>query len=127
MKVLVTGVTGQLGFDVMRVLRGRDANAVGATRSEMPLNDPARTRAFVLETHTDAVIHCGAYTAVDRAEDEQSLCRTINGTATGEIAAACEEIGVKYAFVEQDNAVDTDPLGCMKTSHDNLVRLGARF
>ena len=43
------------------------------------------------------------------------------------IMAACEEIGVKYAFVEQDNAVDTDPLGCMKTSHDNLVRLGARF
>ena len=43
------------------------------------------------------------------------------------IMAACEEIGVKYAFVEQDNAVDSDPLGCMKTSHDNLVRLGARF
>ena len=74
MKVLVTGVTGQLGFDVMRVLRGRGANAVGATRSEMPLNDPARARAFVLETRPDAVIHCGAYTAVDRAEDEQPLC-----------------------------------------------------
>ena len=43
------------------------------------------------------------------------------------IMAACDAIGVKYAFVEQDNAVDTDPLGCMKTSHDNLVRLGARF
>ena len=43
------------------------------------------------------------------------------------IMAACDDIGVKYAFVEQDNAVDADPLGCMKTSHDNLVRLGARF
>ena len=43
------------------------------------------------------------------------------------IMAACDEIGVKYAFVEQDNAVETDPLGCMKTSHDNLVRLGAKF
>ena len=90
MKILVTGVTGQLGFDVMRVLRGRGANAVGATRSDMPLNDPARARAFVLETRPDAVIHCGAYTAVDRAEDEQPLCHTINGTATGEIAAAVE-------------------------------------
>ena len=42
------------------------------------------------------------------------------------IMAACDGIGVKYAFVEQDNAVDSDPLGCMRTSHDNLVRLGAR-
>lgn len=102
MKVLVTGVTGQLGFDVMRVLRGRGANAVGATRSEMPLNDPARARAFVSETRPDAVIHCGAYTAVDRAEDEQSLCHTINGTATGEIAAACEEIGAKLIYISTD-------------------------
>ena len=102
MKVLVTGVTGQLGFDVMRVLRGRGANVVGATRSDMPLNDPARARAFVSETRPDAVIHCGAYTAVDRAEDEQSLCHTINGTATGEIAAACEEIGAKLIYISTD-------------------------
>ncbi len=40
---------------------------------------------------------------------------------------ACEDIGVKLAFVEQDNAVDTDPLGCMKTSHDNLVKMGGSF
>lgn len=43
------------------------------------------------------------------------------------IMKASEDIGVKYAFVEQDNAVDTDPLACMKTSHDNLVKLGASF
>lgn len=43
------------------------------------------------------------------------------------IFAACEEIGVKYAFVEQDNAVDTDSCACMKLSHDNLVKLGGRF
>ena len=44
-----------------------------------------------------------------------------------DLMKACDEIGVKYAFVEQDNAVDTDPLACMKTSHDNLVKLGGRF
>lgn len=43
------------------------------------------------------------------------------------IMKACDEIGVKYAFVEQDNAVETDPLGCMKTSHDNLVKFGGKF
>lgn len=43
------------------------------------------------------------------------------------IMQACDEIGVKYAFIEQDNAVETDPLCCMKTSIDNLTRLGGRF
>lgn len=102
MKVLVTGETGQLGFDVIRVLRGRGAEIVSATRREMPLDDPARARAFVLETRSDAVIHCAAYTAVDRAEDEQSLCLAINGAATGAIAAACEEIGAKLVYVSTD-------------------------
>ena len=43
------------------------------------------------------------------------------------IMQACDDIGVKYAFIEQDNAVATDPLACMKTSITNLTRLGGRF
>ncbi len=102
MRVLVTGVTGQLGYDVMRVLRGRDAEAVGATREEMPLDDPEKTRAFVEATRPDAVIHCAAYTAVDRAEDERELCRTINGASTRAIAEACEKIGAKLVYISTD-------------------------
>ena len=102
MKVLVTGVTGQLGFDVARVLRGRGAEVVGATRRETPLDDPARTKAFVLRERPDAVIHCAGYTAVDRAEDEREICRTVNVSATGAIAAACEEIGAKLVYISTD-------------------------
>ncbi len=43
------------------------------------------------------------------------------------IMAACDETGVKYAFIEQDNAVDTDPLDCMRRSIENLSRMGGRF
>lgn len=43
------------------------------------------------------------------------------------IMAACDETGVKYAFIEQDNAVDTDPLDCMRRSCENLSRMGGRF
>ena len=102
MRVLVTGVTGQLGYDVMRVLRGRGAEAVGATREETPLDDPEKTRAFVEATRPDAVIHCAAYTAVDRAEDECELCRTINGASTRAIAGACEKIGAKLVYISTD-------------------------
>ncbi len=102
MKVLVTGVTGQLGFDMERVLRGRGVEVVGATREQMPLDDPKRVGAFVLETRPDAVIHCAAYTAVDRAEDEKELCRTVNAESTGAIAEACESVGAKLVYISTD-------------------------
>lgn len=102
MKVLVTGVTGQLGYDVVRVLRGRGVGTVGATRAEMPLDDPEKARAFVEATRPDAVIHCAAYTAVDRAEDERELCHAINAESTRAIAGACEEIGAKLVYISTD-------------------------
>ena len=102
MKVLVTGVTGQLGFDAVRVLRGRGVETVGATREQTPLDDPERTRAFVLEVHPDAVLHCAAYTAVDRAEDERELCNAVNAESTRAIAEACEEIGSKLVYISTD-------------------------
>ncbi len=102
MKVLVTGVTGQLGYDVMRVLHGRGSEAVGADRKQMPLEDPAAARAYVLAQRPNAVIHCAAYTAVDRAEDEKDLCRRVNGEAAGAIAAVCEETGAKLVYISTD-------------------------
>ena len=102
MKILVTGVTGQLGYDVMRVLSGRDVETVGATRDEMPLDDPVRVRTFVTETRPDAMVHCAAYTAVDRAEDEPALCHTVNAEATQSLAEACEEIGAKLIYISTD-------------------------
>lgn len=102
MKALVTGVTGQLGFDVMRALSARDVEAIGATRKEMPLDDPARTKAFVTSVKPDVVFHCAAYTAVDRAEDERELCHTVNGSATGAVAEACEAIGAKLIYISTD-------------------------
>ena len=102
MKVLVTGVTGQLGFDTVRVLRGRGVEIVGVTREQMSLDDPMRAGAFVLETRPDAVIHCAAYTAVDRAEEEKELCRTVNAESTGTIAEACESVGATLVYISTD-------------------------
>ena len=102
MKVLVTGVTGQLGFDTVRALRRRGVEIIGATRAEMPLDDPVRTKSFVLETRPDVVIHCAAYTAVDRAEDEKELCRTVNVESTRAIAEACEGINARLVYISTD-------------------------
>ena len=61
MKVLVTGYTGQLGFDVIRELKARNIECIGTTRNEFSLTDTEKMQAFVKAYKPDAVIHCAAY------------------------------------------------------------------
>ena len=102
MKVLVTGVSGQLGFDVMRELLARGVEAKGASRSDFSLTDFAAMRRFVEAHRPTAIIHCAAYTAVDKAEDEPELCREVNASATGELARIAKEIGAKFLYISTD-------------------------
>ena len=102
MRVLVTGVTGQLGHDVAAELVRRGAVVIGATRREMPLTDIEGCTAFVEKVRPETVIHCGAYTAVDQAEEEPALCHKINAEATGAIAAACRRVGAKLVYISTD-------------------------
>ena len=102
MKILVTGVTGQLGHDVMLELQSRGHEAIGAARKEFSLTDFEAARAFVERTHPDAIIHCAAYTAVDRAEDEKDLCMITNGGATRALAAAAKDVGAKFVYLSTD-------------------------
>lgn len=102
MKVLVTGITGQLGFDVMAELKRRNIEAVGATRKDFDLTDEANIKKFIKSNRPDAVIHCAAYTAVDKAEDESELAMQVNGRATEVIAKACKDIDAKMIYISTD-------------------------
>ncbi len=102
MKVLVTGVGGQLGFDVMRELTRRGVEACGADRAEFDITDADATRKFITAYAPDAVIHCSAYTAVDAAEDEKEICRAVNAGGTENIAEVCREIGAKMLYISTD-------------------------
>ena len=70
MKVLVTGVTGQLGYDVAKELERRHIEYKGVGSKDMDLTVPSEVEKVVAAYHPDAVIHCAAYTAVDKAENE---------------------------------------------------------
>ena len=72
MKVLVTGVKGQLGYDCVNELRKRGHEAVGVDIEEMDITDAASVNSVIRETNPDAVIHCAAWTAVDAAEEEDN-------------------------------------------------------
>lgn len=99
---MVTGVTGQLGHDVVAELARRGAAVIRGTRREMPLTEGAICASFVERVRPETVIHCAAYTAVDQAEEEPALCHKLNAEATGAIAAACRRIGAKLIYLSTD-------------------------
>lgn len=102
MKVLVTGVKGQLGFDVMRELEKRGHDAVGVDIEEMDITDEEQVNHVIKTASPDVVIHCSAYTAVDRAEDEVDLCRKVNAGGTRNIAQVCAELDCKMVYISTD-------------------------
>ena len=89
MTVLVTGVKGQLGHDVVNELEKRGHKAIGVDIDEMDITDAASVEKVITEAAPDAVIHCAAYTAVDAAEDNVDLCRRVNAEGTENIAKVC--------------------------------------
>ena len=102
MKVLVTGVKGQLGYDVVNELEKRGHTAIGTDVEEMDITDEGKVREVLDAEKPGAVIHCAAYTAVDAAEDNVELCRKINAEGTENIAKACKELGCKLLYVSTD-------------------------
>lgn len=102
MKILVTGVGGQLGYDVCKVLAARGVEHKGVDIADFDITDAQATRNYIVGYHPDAVIHCSAWTAVDRAEDEIEKVRAVNTDGPRNIAAACKEIGAKMLYVSTD-------------------------
>ena len=106
MKVLVTGVKGQLGFDVVGELNKRGITSIGVDIDEMDITDPESVKTVIGEAAPDAVIHCAAYTAVDAAEDNEDLCRRVNRDGTQNIANVCKELDCKMVYISTDYVFD---------------------
>ena len=106
MKVLVTGVKGQLGYDVVRELEKRQIEAVGVDVEEMDITDAAQVETVIRNVNPDAVIHCAAYTAVDAAEDNEELCRRVNAQGTENVAKVCQEMDLKMMYISTDYVFD---------------------
>lgn len=102
MKILVTGAKGQLGFDVVRELSTRGAEAVAADFGDFDITNRADTLRFIGRVNPEAVIHCAAYTAVDKAEDEPFLCAAVNFEGSLNVADACERAGAKLLVIGTD-------------------------
>lgn len=106
MKVLVTGVNGQLGYDVVKELDKRGHQAIGVDRKEMDLTSTEQIRECIKNVNPEAIIHCAAYTAVDKAEDEEELCRRVNAIATKEIAEYAKKLDIPMIYISTDYVFD---------------------
>ena len=102
MKALVTGVKGQLGFDVMKVLEARGYEGVGVDVEDMDITDEAAVKRVIGEVAPDVIVHCAASTAVDAAEDNVELCRKINVDGTLNIAKQAKELDAKMIYISTD-------------------------
>jgi dTDP-4-dehydrorhamnose reductase len=106
MRVLVTGVNGQLGYGVVKRLEELNIEVKGTTRNNFDLTNEIETKEFIRNYKPDVVVHCAAYTAVDRAEDEKELCYSVNVLGTRYIAEVCKDIEAKMVYISTDYVFD---------------------
>lgn len=116
MKVLVTGANGQLGYDVVKELQYRNIECYGAARADFDLCDFAAAEKFITAYNPDVIIHCAAYTAVDKAEDEVELCRAVNAGGAENIAEICKTIDAKMLYISTDYVFDGTKDGCYEVN-----------
>lgn len=102
MKVLVTGVKGQLGYDIVNECQKRQMEAIGVDIDEMDITNAQQVNSVIKKANVDAVIHCAAWTAVDKAEDEVELCRKVNRDGTDNIAKVCKELNIPMMYFSTD-------------------------
>ncbi len=122
-RVLVTGANGQLGSEMRRLGAASPNEYIFTDVAELDITDGAAVSRFVKENNVNVIVNCAAYTAVDRAEDDEATAELINATAVRILAEAAKEVdavlfhvSTDYVFGAEGNTprteeMPTNPLG----------------
>ncbi len=107
MRVLVTGVNGQLGYDCMRELSSRGYDEIlGIDIDDLDITDEAAVHRFINVFKPDVVMHNAAWTAVDKAEQMPDKVYMVNALGPKYIAEACKEVNAKMVYISTDYVFD---------------------
>ncbi len=107
MKFFITGVNGQLGYDVKRELLERGyTDILAPTREELDITDEDAVKKMIREYRPSVIFHCAAYTAVDKAEEEREKCYQVNVLGTKYLTEAAQEVGAKMVYISTDYVFD---------------------
>ncbi|QHT59272.1 dTDP-4-dehydrorhamnose reductase [Paenibacillus lycopersici] len=113
LKILITGANGQLGQEIVQLGDRLMVEISGFGRERLDITNLAQCQAVIADYMPDAVIHCAAYTAVDKAESEPEEAFRINAEGTRNVALASKAIGAKLCYVSTDYVFD----GCASTPY----------
>ncbi len=108
MKVLVTGATGQLGYDIIKELMRRNIDTVGIGSKDCDITVKNAVFQTIEHVKPDVIIHSAGYTAVDNAENEIEQCNLINIEGTKNIALACKQYDITLLYVSTDYVFSGD-------------------
>lgn len=106
MKILVTGVKGQLGYDVVAEAKLHNINAIGVDIDEMDITNKGQVHEVISTGNFDAIVHCAAWTAVDKAEENADACRKVNVEGTKYIAEECQLLDIPMMYFSTDYVFD---------------------
>ena len=107
MKFFITGVTGQLGYDVKRELLERGyTDILAPTRVDLDITNEDAVKKMIREYRPSVIFHCAAYTAVDKAEEEQEKCYQVNVLGTKYLTEAAKEMDAKIIYISTDYVFD---------------------
>ena len=106
MRVLVTGANGQLGYDVVQHLNELGIEHLGVERNVLDITNQDAVSKILTSYGPDVVIHCAAYTAVDKAENDRENCYAVNVLGTRYIAEVCQNIDAKMVYISTDYVFD---------------------
>lgn len=100
--IIVTGALGQLGGDVCRILKEKNIPHKGIDKNDVDITSEKEVISFFEKIDFDVLIHCAAYTAVDKAEKEKELCYAINAKGTENLARVCKEKNSAVIYISTD-------------------------
>ena len=106
MKIVVTGFTGQLGYDVVQQGLALGLNMIGISSKDLDITDQEKVFEYIKEIKPEAIIHCAAYTAVDKAEDNKDMCWNVNVEGTKNLAKAAKHMDAKFIYISTDYVFD---------------------
>jgi dTDP-4-dehydrorhamnose reductase len=102
MKILVTGYTGQLGYDVVHQGLQLGLKMLGIGSKDLNITNKEAVSQYVKKVKPDAIIHCAAFTAVDQAEDDKDTCQHVNVDGTKNLAEAAKANNAKFMYISTD-------------------------
>jgi len=112
MKIIVTGVNGQLGYDVVKEFKSRNYTEVlGIDIQDLDITDKTAVQNFMDINKPTVIIHCAAYTAVDKAEDNEELCYNVNVIGTKNLIESAKDYNVKFMYISTDYVFDGNKNG----------------